>query len=317
MTRPVDVVYIAGMGRSGSTVLSQLLGTTAGACSIGEFRTIWERGFVGDHLCGCGATFHTCPFWQDVVKAAFGGYDGVDPQRAMALERLATRWRAIPGLRWRPLAPRQIDAAIREAGDLRLRLLRAVAQVSGARFVIDSSKGPVFGALLGATPGLRVTAVQVVRDSRAVAFSWTRRKRTYREANKEQYMPVFPPRRTAHVWNASNLTGELVLRGPRYVLLHYEDFARDPQAAMDRIRRAAGFEAAPLIPGPEPGTFDQGVHHSVAGNPMRFGGNTISVRVDDEWKRAMAPGDRDEMTRRTGPLLLRYGYAGPWKKPYA
>ena len=41
---PVKVLLLAGSGRSGSTVLANLLGSVEGAFSGGELRYLWERG---------------------------------------------------------------------------------------------------------------------------------------------------------------------------------------------------------------------------------------------------------------------------------
>jgi hypothetical protein len=59
----VKVLYIAGSGRSGSTILDNTLGQIDGFFSVGELRYIWERGLIEDRLCGCGERVHQCPFW--------------------------------------------------------------------------------------------------------------------------------------------------------------------------------------------------------------------------------------------------------------
>ena len=57
MTRPdVRVAYIAGAGRSGSTLLAMMLGTLPGWVSVGELRHLWARGVEENQLCGCGDT---------------------------------------------------------------------------------------------------------------------------------------------------------------------------------------------------------------------------------------------------------------------
>ena len=43
---PVRVLYVAGAGRSGSTVLANLLGEVPGFVSVGEVRFLWERGLT-------------------------------------------------------------------------------------------------------------------------------------------------------------------------------------------------------------------------------------------------------------------------------
>src|SRR6476469_754930 len=54
------VLFIAGWGRSGSTLLDRMLGQVPGVFSAGELRDIWDRGVREDRLCGCGQPFHEC-----------------------------------------------------------------------------------------------------------------------------------------------------------------------------------------------------------------------------------------------------------------
>lgn len=44
MTAEVKVLYIAGWGRSGSTILDNVLGQVEGFFSGGELSYLWERG---------------------------------------------------------------------------------------------------------------------------------------------------------------------------------------------------------------------------------------------------------------------------------
>ena len=66
--RAVPVLFIAGFGRSGSTLLDRLLGSTPGVHSGGELAAIWTHGLVDDRLCSCGAPFSGCPFWRAVGR---------------------------------------------------------------------------------------------------------------------------------------------------------------------------------------------------------------------------------------------------------
>ena len=66
-TDPVRVLYVAGTGRSGSTLVSTILGHLPGVFSAGELRFLWLRGVTQDQMCGCGARFSACPVWVDVM----------------------------------------------------------------------------------------------------------------------------------------------------------------------------------------------------------------------------------------------------------
>ena len=88
-TRPAadPVLFVGGLGRSGSTVLDMLLAQEPGMVPVGEVRHLWERGLRDNDLCGCGAPFHDCPFWRAVGERAFGGWHRLDPDYALATAR--------------------------------------------------------------------------------------------------------------------------------------------------------------------------------------------------------------------------------------
>ena len=68
------VLYIAGLGRSGSTLLSRLLGQVDGICALGEAHHIWRTGApraAADELCGCGRSYAQCGFTLTPPATAF------------------------------------------------------------------------------------------------------------------------------------------------------------------------------------------------------------------------------------------------------
>ena len=85
----VKVLYIAGWGRSGTTLLDNLLGQIEGFTSTGELHNLWQRGLIDGRDCGCGLRLTDCPFWQEVLTAGFGGVERVDPGAAVAAQARA------------------------------------------------------------------------------------------------------------------------------------------------------------------------------------------------------------------------------------
>jgi hypothetical protein len=62
----IDVIYVAGCGRSGSTLLDAVLGAHPAVVSVGE---VWyhARWQANNFACTCGAPFNACEFWQAVA----------------------------------------------------------------------------------------------------------------------------------------------------------------------------------------------------------------------------------------------------------
>lgn len=302
------VLFIAGMGRSGSTLLDRLLGACEGICSVGELRYIWRLGFIEDQFCGCGERFSACTFWRDVVREAFGAADRVDAARFDREQEDLLRLRNLPGIIRGAPSPARRALAYREFRDLHARLYRAILDVSGARVVVDSSKNPVYGLLVRRTPGVDVRTVHLVRDSRAVVASLGRATRDPAVEGRRAYRYRRGALMGSINWTAINaLTAAIFPRGPKTVRLRYEDVAAEPRWAIRRVLRMLGEGSAPPEAGAD-GTFDLGVQHTVAGNPMRMEQGPVAVRVDARWREELTPGARALTTALTWPLLLRYGY---------
>jgi hypothetical protein len=68
---PLRVVLVAGAGRSGSTLLTLLLGSLPETFAVGELRYLWQRCVVERRLCGCGRPLPECALWQSILLRTF------------------------------------------------------------------------------------------------------------------------------------------------------------------------------------------------------------------------------------------------------
>lgn len=302
----VKVVFIGGAGRSGSTMLDLILGELPGFVSMGELGSIWDRGIVENQLCGCGSPLRECPFWTAVITQAFGGFEAVDAARLHTLSRQVARLRYV--LRLGRDYPASLTRAYDEFTEALRLLYQAIHHVSGGAVVVDSSKNPAYAAVLQRMPLIELSLVHLVRDVRAVAFSW-QRKRLRPEIHWEKaYMPRFSLTQSVREWYRHNLGMHILGRAnPRSVFVRYEDLARQPRVVVQRLLADLGLPPLPdgflaearlaLTPS-----------HTVAGNPLRFQRQSLDIRADDEWRAHMVPGDRRFVTALSWPLLLGYGY---------
>src|SRR3712207_1729970 len=194
------LLYLGGLGRSGTTLVERLLGELPGVCALGEVVHLWRRDVVGDERCGCGERFSACAFWTAVGQRAFGGWSSVDIERLDALRDTVERTRHIPRLAGATL-PAVLRADVEEYAGHYARLYAAAAEVSGARVLIDSSKHSALAYCLRWVPGLDLRVVHVVRDARGVAYSWTKTVRRP-ESDDAEEMTRYSPTRSALLWNA-------------------------------------------------------------------------------------------------------------------
>ena len=157
------VLYIAGLGRSGSTILANSLGQIDGFFSAGELCFLWKHNFIENRLCGCGEPFYECPVWTEVVERAFGGLDGVDAPEMIQLQMANARTRHIP-LMLTERGSRVLAGRMEEFLNNTARLYESIASVTGSRVIVDSSKEPSYGYALSMIPGIDFRVLHLIRD---------------------------------------------------------------------------------------------------------------------------------------------------------
>jgi Sulfotransferase family len=304
----VKVVYLGGFGRSGSTLVERMLGSAPGWVNVGELVDLARSVARTDELCGCGLPFSACPVWTEVGEVAFGGWTQDVLDRLTRLQRSAARQRHLPGLLSSRRAPSDALTELRAAYT---RIYRAVAEVTGCEVVVDASKGPALGQALAGAPGIDLRMLNVVRDPRAVAWSWQRRvERPHATTGTEQMWRI-PAHRAAAQWSTLQLEMAAIagLGGVASARLHYEDFVADPGGTLVEATAALGVPLSPSdLPAVDDGRVELGPSHGLAGNPARFRSGTLVLRRDDGWTTEMSSAGRAVVTALTLPLLKTYGY---------
>jgi hypothetical protein len=302
----VRVLFLGGLGRSGTTLLERLLGEVPGVCPLGEVVHLWERDVAGDERCACGRRFSGCAFWRGVGQRAFGGWEHVDVGRVLALRDTVERTRHIPRLTGSrlPVAKR---ALVEEYAGHYARVYEAAAAESGATVLVDSSKHASLAYCLRFAPGVDLRVVHVVRDSRGVAYSWTKRV-SRPEADGAEEMTRYSPVKSALLWSAHNAAFGLLGRcGVPVFRLRYEDLLAEPAPVLKHLAEFAGLDE-PDTAFVHSGQAELGPCHSAAGNPMRFTVGQVPLKRDDAWRTALPPKQRRLVTALTAPLLQAYGY---------
>lgn len=299
------VAFIGGHGRSGSTLLGRMLAGVDGVCSVGELRNLWDVGVLRDRNCACGKPFSQCEFWTSVGQEAFDGWDAETARTALHLRRRVDRVRAVPRLS--RAGNGDFDTAADTYADMLAAVYTAAATVTGAKVVVDSSKVPSTGYLMQRSARLEPRVIHLVRDSRGVAFSWTK---VVHRGDAERTMARSTPARTAVRWEAFNLlTARLRSKGVPVRLVRYEDLVRDPRTEVSRLVDFLDVPEADLsFLGGESVLLPQ--DHSVWGNPMRSASGPQRLRLDAEWRTGLGRGQRALVTTISVSGLRRYGYIG-------
>ncbi|WP_395394150.1 sulfotransferase [Novosphingobium sp. BL-8A] len=303
------VIYVAGYGRSGSTLLDIALGMRPDVFGAGELTALARHAWKNGEYCACGATVRACPFWSSVMARA-GGSEAQD-----MLDRLADLQQRMEAL----AASRRVFARFLPASRDRYHqanraLLEAVAAQAGQGeiYVLDSSKLPGRALALASMPGIDLHVIHLVRDPRAVAWSMSRPHPKRIEAGVQRELRPKPAFYVALRWSMVNLVCEwlcwrLVRRwgDGRTIRVRYEDFVADPPAVLEAIRA----RCAPLLPGAAADGLSEVLRpgHQVAGSRHRMQASLV-IREDHVWQRQMPEMARRLVSWITAPLLRRYGY---------
>jgi hypothetical protein len=283
-----------------------VLGQAAGMVSVGEIKFIWQRGLAENRRCGCGTPLRACPFWRQVLSEAFGS---LTDERVAALDAASRRFRTRHlGALLLPGAAGRYGRDLHWYRDDLLRLYRAVLAVSGAQVVVDSSKYPAYLFCLRQIPELDIRVAHVIRDPRAVAYSW-QRDRPDPDAPGDGRMPRMNPAVTGLYWSVWNAATERIAHdgGLPRLAVRYEDLVARPHDTVTRLLELAGTDAtAPLteagaLAAPQP-------HHLVSGNPIRLSQGELVITADEAWRTEMRARDRRLAATTSAPLRRRYRY---------
>lgn len=301
-TRP-KVLYVMGPQRGGTTVAGRLLGQLPGFVFVGELRKLWQVGLPEGRRCGCGATYDACEVWSSVLPKVLGS-------RSIAA---VGRWQrsAVPGRASSIRAWRSVrrtseidDVAARAYASLVSDTYLALAEATGARVIVDTSKLVGDAVLISRMEQVEPYFIQIVRDPRGTVYSAIRRSGR----------PTgFHPREDllgSAGWLVRHGSAIALRRkvGPnRSMVVKYEHLVANPNVVLDR--------AADLVGEPHPGpiVIEGKATLTVAHTPIgggRFGPTSLDLALDDRWVTAMSRADRLVVGALTRPLARRFGYPG-------
>jgi hypothetical protein len=152
------VVYLAGSGHTGSTLVALLMDAHPAIASVGEIAVkpkIRRRGDGLGHLCSCGELVNECVFWREIFRSVtkqgleFGPDNWTNDYRCEhpLAHRLLTRDSSYGPVRafqrWAAYNLPIHSARVRYVDRVNVAFVRAVLDVSGADVFFDTSKVPM------------------------------------------------------------------------------------------------------------------------------------------------------------------------------
>jgi hypothetical protein len=300
------VVYVAGTGYSGSTLLAFLLNAHPELASVGEPTgpyAGWDD--QARYRCSCGSELADCAFWQRISKEMRSRGFEFGPNRwklafdlgrsagARQLLSRSLRSNALDDLR--DALVLRVPAWRRELEEIARRneaFVASVLAVTGKRVFVDATKDPVQARYLLSRTNLDLHVIHLVRDAPGFVSSFIPNAGGTLDGGVRYWN-----RTVGHV-------RRLAARLPedRFLRVRYEDLCTRTEQELARI---AGF--AGVTPRPGPVDFRSSEHH-VLGNRMRMESSS-EIALDERWRERLRPDELRAILRRTARRRALCGYA--------
>ena len=306
--KKINVIYIAGEGRSGSTLLERMLGQHSKIFAAGEQKHIWERSFIENQLCSCNEPFYNCPFWEQVIKHT--SFSKKDAEKQIIAQQNVSRLRHFFKLKKKRKANLyENDPNIKKIIEAHYILYKSILETSESTYIIDASKHPVFAFILSMHPNINLHVIHLIRDLRGVAYSWTKKKVRPEITTHKELMPRYSVFRTALSWMVVNsIASQLKEYASSYTVLRYEDMVSDPKRYMTQISKHLNLPDESDQFFLSENTVSLKENHTVSGNPMRFKTGKIVLQPDEEWKEKIKNLDLQICNLIGKKSLLDYNY---------
>ena len=255
-----QIIYIAGAGRSGSTLLDICLGSLDHTFSLGESIFFVENGLLENEYCSCGSKVQDCSFWATVT-------DRWERKRILSLETyqktqkdLLRNKNTLKNL-YRNLFPTNVQHHY--YNDL-AKLYEIIFDVSKKGVVIDSSKSAQYILILKKLP-IDLKIFHITRSFSGVLNSTKKEFKKNPAQGIERDMKPQSFFYTLSIWITDNILSWLFSRGVHYQRIKYENLVNKPTETLSEVIK---FSDAELYLFERRGPLK--AEHLVAGNKMRM-----------------------------------------------
>lgn len=311
----INLIYIASIGRSGSTLLESMLGAHTRIATMGELH-IWphELRQNGVRPCSCGEYVQTCPFWSEMLRRVNPLKQegpGLDFFREKHNAGRTLRPGRLSGFKAGKTVSAEEASAIQLYGRNNDEVFRTFQDVSEAflgtrpEWIVDASKDPYRLLWLHLSGLFNIKVIHLVKNPRAFVYSVTKdliSESGGLAASRRQYFTA----RQSVAWSIQNRLfsklGEVVFDHSNYLLVNYETLATEPKETFKKVCQLieCDYEEQAVD------NFRSGSVHTIAGNPMRY--ESKGIVLDEKWKIKLPASSRKLTEILTSRSMSRYGY---------
>jgi len=284
----IKLIYILGLGHSGSTLLDFILGSHSKFESVGEIKNFGE--YVKDNkLCYCGEKISSCEYWDNIIN----NYDSMiknqkvevnnpyyfrDYDRKFSIfEKINIYMHGYENLYSKEL--------IKEYGLKNYYLFKSVLNYSGKEFIVDSSKNPYRLVMLKLSNLFDIKIIYLFRDGRANLES-KKRKANNNERGSAHYPGAF--NQTVRFVRKSNYIREVInalFDDYQVFALKYKDFTQQSKKSLNSFFDFFDLpQEIDIIDSNSKNFFAKKPQHNIGGNRLRFQ-EIDEIRYINKWKK--------------------------------
>ena len=315
MKPKINLIYIASIGRSGSTLLESMLGAHSQIQTMGELH-IWPHEIEGGiRPCSCGQYVEACPFWAEVqrrVDPLKQKGPGVSFFREQHHAGKTLRLKRLKGFKKDHLSRAAEQAEIEAFGQNNEAIFQHFLEVMNEQegqsptWIVDASKDPYRLLWLIKSGLFNVKVVHMVKNPNAFIYSVT--KHLINEPSGfNLHKRLYFTARQSVAWIIQNALFSKIasnhLAPADYLLLTYEAFATEPYVSFEKVCQMIGCEYEKQAVD----SFRQGSVHTIAGNPMRY--ENRGIVLDEKWKSRLPQSSKRLASLLTATVKSRYGYS--------
>lgn len=282
----ITLIYIAGMWRSGGTILGRILDCSDKIIFVGNIKDFWRKGLKRNNKCSCGERFETCSFWKDVTKEYRNSFPSINVEEVKKEFQQVEKWSNY--FRLKKIVLNKKDNSLKPLLDKYLehneKLYEIVSNLSGKKIIVDSSRNTGRLLALSLLNKFDLYAINIIRDPRGVINSLINKDiSNYKEIRHSTILNLLH-------WNAKNYFSMNImekLNSISSVNILYKNFAAQPVTIIEELKKmlscTLNYEA-------DSGRFsiNLGTGHVFSGNRERHKSGKITIAEDIEWKEELS-----------------------------
>lgn len=262
------IIYIAGDGHTGSTLLDIILGSGKKSFSTGELRFLAEKGVVNGEYCSCGVPVPECTLWKEIIEE-WEKVMTLDWESYIQIQKVLKSKKKI--FKARKLLNKQPEQ-IKNFIDDTEQLYSIIFSVTGSDTIIDSSKASGMIPILKELK-FNLSVIHLTRSFGDVLNS--NKKRAKKDLEKGIEHDIVPKSTLTVLvnWFFINILTKYHTKGVECKHIKYEEYIDElKQTVSDIIPVDSEYEAllenrGPFMPA-----------HLVAGNAIRRKGEQFVTK---------------------------------------